>query len=104
MIPNYRIRFYCLIGTLICGLGMTACTEQMLNALFYQAIDVTTGRGVHRAQEHLTLAESPIRFCWHFCFFVLGAVASSYGTYKLGRGVLLGRAAYKQWQLPEWKN
>lgn len=104
MIPGYRIRFYCLLGVLLCGAGMVAFVSDVLEALLYQGFNAMTGWRRHRVWEHLTLSANPIRFWIYLAWSAFGAAASTYGVYKLSRGVLLGKRAYKRWQDPEWIN
>lgn len=98
MIPSYRIRIYCLIGVLLASLGMVVFVSDLLGALFYQRLHALTGPRYHRVWEDVTLAANPVRFCGYFVFVAFGAAVSIYGTYKLGRGVVLGRRAYRAWE------
>lgn len=99
MIPNYRIRAYCLFGALVCLLGSWAIAEQILHALTTCQFDAITGRRGSKVKEHFVLSQQPWRFGWYLLWHVAVLIASSGAGLVLTWGVLRGRRAFKRWHV-----
>jgi hypothetical protein len=64
--PEYRVKFYCLIGALFflgIGLGMGF---ELYPALSTGELDTMTGPRSHRIREHLVYREDPLNFLISF--------------------------------------
>lgn len=97
VIPNYRIRFYSLIGALLCLLGAWASADAIHSAATLWQFDVTTGRGVSKVREHLVFDQQPWRFGFYLLMTIAVFIASTGAGLWLCWGVLCGRRAFKRW-------
>jgi hypothetical protein len=97
LIPEYRIRIYCLIGALLYLLVAWASAEQLYNAATLWQLDVTTGRGAFKSREHLVFDQQPWRFVFYLLVSIAVFIASTGAALWFLRGVLRGRQAFKRW-------
>lgn len=97
MIPNYRIRIYCLIVAPLFLLGAWAVAQEIYSALTTFELDALTGYRYHRTTEHLVFDEQPWRFSFYLVLHVMYFLFGGWVGLFLAWGVLRGRKAFKRW-------
>ncbi|MBC8997249.1 hypothetical protein IAI51_11975 [Pseudomonas sp. N40(2020)] len=96
MIPEYRLRIYCLICALLCLLCAWAVAEQLNDALNIGQFDSMTGRSPHKVKEHFVFDEQPRRFSLYLLRDIAVFIASGGAGLAFSWGALRGRRSFKR--------
>jgi hypothetical protein len=95
-IPEYRVKFYCLLGAGFFLLCAWAMAPDLYAALTTYEFDTLTGRRHHRVREHLRYLETPWAFVYHFVLDLAAFLTTSALGLGLAWRLLRGRKAFKR--------
>lgn len=96
MIPEYRVKFYCLIGMLFCfGIACFAWPD-LYAALTTLEMDARTGPRSHRVNVHLVYHREPVRFIFNIIEQAVYTLAATTVGLALTWRVLRGRKAFSK--------
>ncbi|MFJ4143629.1 hypothetical protein [Pseudomonas sp. NPDC089734] len=66
MIPEYRVKIYCLLGAFFCIGCAFFVGSELFEAMRTLELDIQTGPRSNRVKEHLIYSHEPLRFVFYF--------------------------------------